>query len=176
MGLALHADLDYALVRDTGLETKGGYAILLCSKVAEFLGCQPDINHSDTTEVEILAVARGRELAGLEYEPLFNYFANFRAEGAFRSHCADFVSAEDGCGIVHCAPGFGEEDYKLLHAAGVPVVVPVDQECRYTDEIPEFAGQFVRDANKNVRRHLEAAGLVFKHEQILHSYLSLLAL
>ena len=158
LGLALGADLNYVLVRDQ--DSADGLAILLEDRLANTVG----------KDVEILARAKGRELADLEYQPLFDYFAELRNEGAFRTHCADFVSAEEGCGIVHCAPGFGEDDYKLLKAAGVPVVVPIDEECRYTAEVRDFAGQFVRDANKDIASHLKEAGRVFKPGQILHSY------
>ncbi len=158
LGLALNPDFDYALVPDHN--EPGSYLILLHSKVGELLG----------EGAEVLATARGRELAGLEYQPPFDYFAELRNEGAFRSHCGDFVSAEEGCGVVHCAPGFGEDDYRLLQAAGVPVLTPVDEECRYTEEVPDLAGQFVRDANKNVIHKLKEQRIVFRQEQILHSY------
>ncbi|MEM9423323.1 MAG: isoleucine--tRNA ligase [Spirochaetota bacterium] len=156
LGLALHPDFDYALVADEGQ----GYAIVLRSKVPELFD----------SELSIRAVAKGKELSGLEYLPLFDYFSNLRENGAFRSHCGEFVTAEDGCGIVHCAPGFGEDDYKLLRAAGVPVVAPIDEECCYTEEVSDFAGRFVRDANKDIGHYLKNAGAVFRQEQILHAY------
>ncbi len=168
LGLALHADFDYALVRDK-IECNRpdseatGYIILLQNKVANFVS-------QELADSGPFAVAKGRELAGLEYRPLFPYFSHLHKQGAFRSHCTNFVSAKDGCGIVHCAPGFGEDDYKLLQAAGVPVVAPVDEECRYTEEVLDFAGLFVRDANKNVANYLKQAGLVFQQQQILHAY------
>ena len=83
----------------------------------------------------------GQELAGLEYEPLFPYFASLSAKGAFRTWTAEYVSTEDGTGIVHMAPGFGEDDYALLKDTGVPTVCPVDAECRFTEEVSDYAGR-----------------------------------
>ena len=156
LGLALNADLDYALLQDN----ENGYIILLQSQVGRFV----------SKEAKILALAKGEQLAGLEYKPLFGYFADLKNEGGFRTHCAEFVSGEEGSGIVHCAPGFGEDDFKMLKKAGVPPVTPIDEECRYTSEIADFAGQFVRDANKNVIQHLKKQGSVFLLQQILHPY------
>lgn len=158
MGLAVHAELNYSLVEDP--ENKASLLILASNKVAEFCG----------EDAQALRTFKGAELAGLSYIPLFDYYEDLRSDGAFRVHCGDFVSAEDGCGIVHCSSGFGEDDYKLMSAAGVPVVAPVDGECRFTEEVKEWEGVFVRDANKSIIQHLKDAGSVFKAEQILHAY------
>lgn len=77
---------------------------------------------------------KGAELVGRRYEPLFPYFENLAEQGAFQVLSAGFVSTEDGTGIVHTAPGFGEDDNAVCKAAGLPEVCPIDGECRFTAE------------------------------------------
>ena len=91
-------------------------------------------------------------------------------QGAFVVVCGDYVTTEDGCGIVHTAPGFGEDDYNVLKGTGIPVVCPIDAECRFTDEVPDFKGLFVKDADKGVIEWLKAHGKLVKRENYLHSY------
>ncbi len=110
------------------------------------------------------------ELLGLTYEPLFPYFAAKRAEGAFRIVPAAFVSTDEGTGIVHTAPGFGEEDYQLGLQAGIPVVCPIDEDCRFTAEVTDYAGQFVRDADRPILRRLRAAGQLLSEGSVRHNY------
>ena len=83
---------------------------------------------------------------------------------------ADFVSTDDGTGVVHLAPGFGEDDQLVANAAGIPTVVPMDEHGRYTAEVTEWAGVQVFDANPDVIRHLKASGAVLRHETYDHSY------
>ncbi len=83
---------------------------------------------------------------------------------------ADFVTDEDGTGIAHEAPGFGEEDQKVCEAHGIEVVVPVDKRGRYTDELHDLSGLLVFDANAEVINRLQNAGKLFKQEDYTHSY------
>ncbi|MDR1748012.1 MAG: isoleucine--tRNA ligase, partial [Spirochaetaceae bacterium] len=110
------------------------------------------------------------DLIGITYEPLFPYFAELGAQGAFRVFNGDFVSTEDGTGIVHTAPGFGEDDNRVFRGTGVPTVCPIDSECRFTAEVPDFQGLFVKDADKPIMERLKAEGKLVKRGQILHSY------
>ncbi len=119
---------------------------------------------------EIVWRGKGSELHGRRYEPLFNYFADLEKQGAFQVLCAEFVSTEDGTGIVHCAPGFGEDDNALCKAAGLPEVCPIDVECRFTDEIPDYAGRSVKDADKDIIQRLKDEGKLIRRDQIRHSY------
>ncbi len=121
-------------------------------------------------EYRVVAELPGRELSGVEYEPLFPYFADLRSKGAFRTYLADYVSTEDGTGIVHTAPGFGEEDYSLLKDTEVPTVCPVDAEGRFTEEVSDYQGQFVKDADKAIIRDLKARRAVVHHATYQHSY------
>ncbi|MDR0402740.1 MAG: isoleucine--tRNA ligase [Treponema sp.] len=113
---------------------------------------------------------KGEELSGISYEPLFPYFAAAAEQNAFRTYPGDFVSTEDGTGIVHTAPGFGEDDARVLKGTGVPVICPIDAECRFTGEVPDYSGLFVKDADRAIMDRLKAEGKLVKREQILHAY------
>ena len=110
------------------------------------------------------------KLLEMTYEPLFDYFAELRAEGAFRVVAADFVATDEGTGIVHIAPGFGEDDYQLGLRAGLPAVCPIDADCRFTAAVSDFAGVFVKDADTPLIRRLRAAGLLFAESTLVYSY------
>ena len=119
---------------------------------------------------EIVWRGKGADLAERRYEPLFNYFAELDAQGAFQVLCGDFVSISDGTGIVHCAPGFGEDDNALCKAAGLPEVCPINAECRFTDEIPDYAGRAVKETDKEIIQRLKDEGKLVRRDQIRHSY------
>ena len=110
----------------------------------------------------------GSELVGRRYTPLFDFFAD--APNAFQVLSADFVSTEDGTGVVHMAPGFGEDDQIACNAAGIPTLCPMDEHGRYTAEVAPWAGEHVFDANPLVIRELKARGIVLRHESYDHSY------
>ena len=126
--------------------------------------------YKSQSEYRVVQEYSGKELAGLEYEPLFPYFASLSAKGAFRTWTAEYVSTEDGTGIVHTAPGFGEDDYALLKGTGVPTVCPVDAECRFTAEVSDYQGLFVKEADKPIMRDLKARRAVVRQESYRHSY------
>ena len=86
-------------------------------------------------EYSVIWTKKGSELVGMSYEPLFPYFADAKEKGAFKVFAADYVTTEDGTGIVHTAPGFGEDDYATLKGTGIPTVCPIDGECRFTSEV-----------------------------------------
>jgi isoleucyl-tRNA synthetase len=124
-------------------------------------------------EPEILARSTGADLVGRRYRPLFDYFSGqvqHGTEHAFRVLAADFVSTDDGTGIVHLAPGFGEDDQAVCTAAGIPTIVPMDEHGQYTAEVADWAGLQVFDANPLVIRHLKEHALVLRHETYDHSY------
>ena len=122
-------------------------------------------------EAEVVRTFPGSDLVGRTYEPLFPYFRD--TENAFRILDADFVSADDGTGIVHMAPGFGEDDLAACHAAGIPVVVPVDEAGRFTAPVDDYIGQnVIYEGTPSVIRDLKARrdGTVVRHDQIVHPY------
>nr|MDQ3757878.1 isoleucine--tRNA ligase [Actinomycetota bacterium] len=117
---------------------------------------------------EVVGTVRGADLVGLSYAPLFPYFAS--TPNAFKVLAADFVSTDDGTGVVHIAPGFGEDDQRVSEAHGIPVVVPVDEHARFTAEVPDYESMQVFEANAAIIRDLKARGVVVKHETYRHSY------
>ena len=117
---------------------------------------------------EQVGTVKGSELAGLTYHPPFDYFVG--RENAHQILLEDFVVDEDGTGIVHMAPGFGEDDLNACRKAGIGVVVPVDQAGRYTSEIPDYEGLLVFDANKPIIQRMKEEGKLFRHDTYDHNY------
>ena len=117
---------------------------------------------------EVLGTVRGSELVGQRYAPLFPYFANHA--GAFRVFGGEFVTTEDGTGVVHMAPGFGEDDYQVCKDNGIELVVPVNSRGEFTQEVPDYAGIQVFEANPLIIRALKERGVVLRHETYDHSY------
>ena len=159
MALAVGSDIDYVRVTTTDGES----LILARPRLDAVFGKRTD-------EIASVSEQPVAELLAMSYEPLFDAFADLRGEGAFRVVAADFVSTEDGTGIVHIAPGFGEDDHLLGQRAGIPVVCPIDADCCFTDEVAEYAGQFVKDADTPITRALRAAGALFAEGTIVHNY------
>ncbi|KAK2078938.1 hypothetical protein QBZ16_002628 [Prototheca wickerhamii] len=141
----------------------------------------PELEYAGAAGFEILKRFPGRELAGAAYEPLFPYFAPLRASGAFVVTTDAYVTSDSGTGVVHQAPAFGEDDYRVCLAAGViakgeGLPCPVDDAGRFTSEVVDFAGQYVKDADRGIIRHLKEAGRLVSQGQLVHSYPFLLAL
>jgi isoleucyl-tRNA synthetase len=162
LALTVGPEMDYALIQDLSGAEGGDHYILAEARLPAY--------YKSAEEYRILRRFKGAELAGLEYEPLFPYFASAREQNAFRVYPGDFVSTEDGTGIVHTAPGFGEDDQRVLRGSGVPTLCPVDAECRFTEEVSDYRGLFVKDADRPIMERLKAEGKLFRREQILHAY------
>jgi isoleucyl-tRNA synthetase len=119
-------------------------------------------------EPEILETLKGTDLDGRGYEPLFPYFAGH--ENAFKILLADYVSCDDGTGIVHQAPAFGEDDNLVCTQAGISLVNPVDQQGCFTKDVTDFAGINVHDSNKPIIAMLKEQGKLIQQKTIDHSY------
>ena len=157
LALTMGADIDYVLISD--LSTNQNY-ILAEARLPAY--------YKTEAEYKIIWRKKGAELAGLQYEPLLPYFKD--TPNAFRVFLGDFVTTEDGTGIVHTAPGFGEDDARVLKGTGIPVICPVDAECKFTSEVTDFAGLFVKDADKAIIEKLKEEGKLLKRDQLLHAY------
>jgi isoleucyl-tRNA synthetase len=118
----------------------------------------------------VIEEVTGASLVGLRYAPLFPFFADLREKGAFRVIAADFVSTEDGAGIVHMAPGFGEDDYRVGQVEGIPVVCPVDEEGKFTAAVTDYVGRAVKEADADIIRRLKKEGKLVHQGVINHSY------
>jgi isoleucyl-tRNA synthetase len=119
-------------------------------------------------EYKILEEMQGSELEGIEYEQLLNYVKADKK--AFYVVPAGFVSTEDGSGIVHVAPAFGADDYDLLKEFDLPMLQPVARNGLFTDEVTDFAGVFVKDADKDIIIKLKQESKLYKKETIVHTY------
>ncbi|MDP9073266.1 MAG: isoleucine--tRNA ligase, partial [Actinomycetota bacterium] len=110
----------------------------------------------------------GAELVGRTYRPLFPFFAG--TENAFVVLAGEFVTTDEGTGVVHMAPGFGEDDQRACEAAGIPVRCPVDDRARFTPEVPPYRDLQVFEANTPIIRDLRAAGVLVRQDSYVHSY------
>lgn len=114
---------------------------------------------------------RGSDLVGRAYEPLFAYFADQQEQGAFVVVSDDYVTTESGTGLVHQAPAFGEDDYRVLRDHNIEAFAcPVTIAGEFTEEVADFAGQYVKDADKNIIKHLKDAGVLYAQDVIQHAY------
>ena len=119
-------------------------------------------------EYQILQEMKGSELEGIEYVQLFDYIKVDKK--AFFVTLGDFVSTEDGSGIVHIAPAFGADDYELSKKYNLPMLQPVTRGGLFTEDVTDFKGQFVKDADKEIIIKLKEEGKLYKKETIVHSY------
>ncbi len=119
-------------------------------------------------EYELIEEVKGSDLEGVEYEQLLPYVKVNKK--AFFVCPADFVSTEDGSGIVHIAPAFGADDYDLSKKYNLPMLQPVDRGGKFTEEVADFVGQFVKDADKDIIIKLKTEGKLYKKETIVHTY------
>ncbi|GAA1757438.1 isoleucine--tRNA ligase [Luedemannella helvata] len=117
-----------------------------------------------------VATVRGSELVGRRYTPLFDFLVEQAGPNAFQVLSGDFVTTEDGTGIVHMAPAFGEDDQNACNAVGIPTIVTVDDHTKFTALVPAYEGMQVFEANKPVTRDLKERGVVLRHETYTHSY------
>ena len=159
LALAVGPDIDYVAVPSP--LPAGGLVILAEAALDRY-------RRELGEEVEPVARYRGADLIGRRYEPLLPYFADH--PDAFVVLGGDFVDTGDGTGIVHIAPGFGEDDQRVAADAGIELVVPVDDEGRFTDEVGDYEGQNVFDANPVIIGDLKAKGVVVRHETYDHNY------
>ncbi|HAE60838.1 MAG TPA: isoleucine--tRNA ligase [Eubacteriaceae bacterium] len=115
---------------------------------------------------EILEEMPGKELEYVEYEQLMPFLSTDKK--AFYVTCAEFVTTDDGTGVVHMAPAFGEDDYQVGRKYGLPVFNPVDEEGKYTDT--PWKGTFVMDADIEIIKWLKENNKLFKKEKVAHNY------
>ena len=152
-------DIEYSLVLDAAL---GKQIYLATERLSAY---QAD------AEFAVVKTVTGKELVGRHYQPVFDYFADKASEGAFVVISGDYVTTESGTGLVHQAPAFGEEDYKAFEAAGLDAFAcPVTLQGEFTDEVPDFAGRHVKDADKDIIAELKTKGALYRQEVIQHSY------
>ena len=157
LGLIVGPDLDYAV-----MEMDGEFYVLGAATVANYeKQLEGAVEHS---------VVKGADLVGRTYTPVFDYFADRDDLNAFRVMAGDFVETDEGTGIVHTAPGFGEDDQRIAEENGMGMVVPVNDQGQFTSEVPDFAGQNVLEANTDIIKTLKETGQLIRHDSYEHNY------
>ncbi len=168
LALAVGPELDYAVMADAD-----GIRYILGEAVLETYANQLE----NATQV---GTVKGSELVGRTYEPLFPYFSDMVEVDPDKPHhgtnrafvvlAGDFIDTDEGTGVVHMAPGFGEDDQRVGEEAGIGMVVPVDDSGRFTADVVEWAGQNVLEANSSIIKHLRDTGQLIRHDSYTHNY------
>ncbi|MBI2580210.1 isoleucine--tRNA ligase [Candidatus Woesearchaeota archaeon] len=159
VALAVHPDVTYAVVEDSAGAHPGKQFILANDLVGKYF-----------KNPVIVQNMQGTELEGKEYAPLFDYFVGKLDKPAWVITLAGFVTTEEGTGIVHQAPAFGEEDYENCRKHGLAFVQPVAENGTFTKDVEDFAGLFVKDADALIIERLEKDGTLFGKENYTHTY------
>ena len=157
--LAVGADIDYVVMEEDGQKYILGRALLgRYKKQLE-------------NAVEVGSM-KGSDLVGMSYEPMFPYFSHLKEKGCFKVLSGEFVSTEDGTGVVHIAPGFGQDDFDVCRAYNpeFPIVCPVDEAGKFTSEVKDYEGKQVFETNEPIMTWLKENALLVKKEQYTHSY------
>lgn len=163
--LCVNPDLDYVTVEDVASQKK---YILAESRL-------PAIYKKATNAYKILSKCKGKDLKGTKYVPMFPYFAKEEANGAFHVQVDSYVTSDSGTGVVHCAPGFGVDDYRVCADAGIikkgeDIVCPIDADGNFTSEVSDFAGRYVKECDKDIIKKIKDAGRLISSGSIVHSY------
>ncbi len=154
IALAVGRDIVYVVVEENGIQY-----ILAKDAAARYF-----------ENPVILQEITGDDLVGKEYVPVFDYFVGKLDKPAWRIIATEFVNTEEGTGVVHQAPAFGEEDFEALKREGMAFVQPVDESGRFTSEVPDFEGKFVKDADAELAEQLDRDNALFRKEAYTHSY------
>lgn len=165
LSVCVNPDLDYVKVKD---KSTGKVYIMMEARLVSLFKSEE--------EYTILEKFKGKTLEGKKYEPIFPYFKHMREQtNAFRVLVDDYVTAESGTGIVHQAPYFGEDDYRVCLKYGIisrdmKIICPVDASGKFTSEVTDFKGQYVKEADKHIIKHLKGIGRLVHQSTFKHSY------
>lgn len=189
--LAVGPDIEYAVVPAgpngtpdaTVLRERGGDApsdtevlgaeYLLARDLVGNYARELGYDSADDARAAVSRTVRGAELEGVTYDRLFDYYADVERwglENAWTILVADYVTTDDGTGLVHQAPAYGEEDQKACEAAGIPVVLSLDEGGRFLPEVTDVAGLLWSDANKPLTQLLRGEGRLLRQASYEHSY------
>lgn len=159
LGLCVHPELDYVEVHDR-------------EKNINLIMVQDRLDHyKKNRTLEVIKTYKGIEFKGLSYEPLFPYFHEMSSIGAFQIHGDEYVTTTDGTGVVHLASAFGEDDHRILKKVSNDLIVcPVDDQGKFTKDIVDFAGQYIKDADKEIIKYLKNKNLLYEQSTINHTY------
>ncbi len=155
LALCVNKDIDYDVYEEDGIQYVIAQALAGRYK-------------RELAKAEKVRTVRGADLVGRTYQPLFDYFAG--TKNCFQIIQADYVSTEDGTGIVHIAPGFGEDDMIACQPYDIPVICPVDGKGCFTKEVPDYEGMQVFETNEPIIKRLKAEGKLVRKEMYKHNY------
>ena len=172
--LCVNPGFDYVYARDP--KTQKVYVVAEC-RLEAVPGAVPKKGKGKKEPEpgwEVLRKVKGADLKGKHYEPLFQYYADRKGQ-AFRVVADGYVTSDSGTGVVHCAPAFGEDDYRVciendIVAKGEKMPCPVDDDGRFCSPCDDLAGQFVKDADKGLIATLKASGRLLDNQVMVHSY------
>ena len=175
--LAVGPEISYAVVpAGPGGASDGGDANTKYLIAKSLLGAYAkDLGYEDA-EAAVLATEKtvlGKDLSGLRYTRIFDYYSDqskFETSNAWQVLVGDYVVDNEGTGIVHQAPAYGEDDQKLCDAAGIPVYVSINERGQFNSVVSDFEGQHVFDANKPITQKLKAEGRLLRQASYEHSY------
>lgn len=159
LALMMGPSIEYVKILDHASQRR---FILAASRVSVY--------YKDPGDYTVVQTLSGKELAGKHYEPLFPYFSDRQTQGAFRIILEDNVSLDEGTGIIHSAPAFGELDFYACQREGIDPVCPVDNNGCFMHEISEYRGLFVKDADKEIMRRLKSEHKVIQQGTCRHRY------
>eukprot|EP00455_Lapot_gusevi_P000504 TRINITY_DN1022_c0_g1_i5.p1 TRINITY_DN1022_c0_g1~~TRINITY_DN1022_c0_g1_i5.p1 ORF type:complete len:1103 (-),score=421.81 TRINITY_DN1022_c0_g1_i5:126-3374(-) len=168
LALCVHPEFDYVKV----LDVKTGLRFWL----AESRLCQLyKAKKKGEPEYELVEQVKGTDLVGRRYVPLFDYFRDMEENGAFRIVSDTYVTDKDGVGIVHQAPAFGEDDYRVCSKAGIirpgsKVPCPVNDSGCFTAQVTDFAGRYIKDADRDIIRNIKSRGRLVQDALLEHNY------
>jgi isoleucyl-tRNA synthetase len=157
LALAVGADIEYAVYEKAGEKVYVGAA-------------RADYYTKELADFERTGTVLGADLAGRRYEPLFDFLVERAGPNAYQVLPADFVTTEDGTGLVHTALAFGEDDFRLGEQYGMTLQNPVRLDGTYDERVPDFQGRLVRDHNPEIVAALDAAGRLFREVPYEHAY------
>lgn len=162
MVLAVHPEIEYARVKVPSGE--GSETLILARELL-------DTVLGEDSGYEVLQTLAGRDLVGMDYEPVFTYASRTIDEDqAWRVVPADMVTLDEGTGVVHMAPAFGADDHEVCQREGVPMFNPIQHDGCFDETVEDFAGQWFKHADKNIIRELKQRGLLLRHETYVHNY------
>ncbi|MDH5403096.1 MAG: isoleucine--tRNA ligase [Candidatus Heimdallarchaeota archaeon] len=162
--LTVHPNLEYAIV-----EYEGEKLLMAKELITKVLTKLQKGKKKTTPKYKVLKTMRGKELEGKKYEPIFPFFKDIGGN-AFQVTLAEYVTVEDGSGIVHSAPAFGADDAETGNRYGAPVLKPVGLDGKFTSDVPPLQGMWVKDADKKIIKMLKEENKLFIKEVYKHNY------
>ncbi len=137
----------------------------------QFIVAKDTIDRVFGEGTKLLEEYSGEDLLGRTYKPIFDYAQReIEPSEAWKIIAAEYVTTEDGTGIVHTAPAFGADDYEAGQKYNIPMFNPIDKDGKFTEQVPEFAGLWFKEADKEIARAIKEKGLMFRHETYVHNY------